>query len=166
MEFPEFQDLPDGARLWIYPAARELTDVETETLECRVRAFLDREWASHERKVSGACATRENRFLLVAADESLFTLSGCSMDALRHEVEVIESDLGVQFVDGPPICWRENGAIRCAERDEFRRLAAEGAVGAQTRVFNNTLETLGELRAGKWEVPLGESWHARAFPVK
>jgi hypothetical protein len=38
-----------------------------------------------------------------------------------------------------------------------------GEVGEDTVVFNNTIATVGELLAGKWEVPLRESWHAQAF---
>ena len=165
MKYPEFQDLPDDARLWIYAASRDLSADEVRRVEADVGGFIEREWASHDRKIAGACATRENRFLLVAADESLFSLSGCSMDALRHFVKTIETDLGVPLVSSPPIVWRENGTIRSAERDVFKQLAAGGEIGGETVVFNNIIESLGELRAGKWEVPLAESWHARAFPV-
>ena len=36
-------------------------------------------------------------------------------------------------------------------------------VGPDTTVFNNTLTSLGDVRAGRWEVPASDSWHARAF---
>jgi hypothetical protein len=30
-------------------------------------------------------------------------------------------------------------------------------------VFNNTLSRVAELQNGRWEVPAGDSWQARAF---
>jgi hypothetical protein len=51
-------------------------------------------------------------------------------------------------------------------RHEFARLAREGAVGLDTIVFDNTLTRLADVRAGKWERPVRDSWHARAFLTK
>jgi hypothetical protein len=38
-------------------------------------------------------------------------------------------------------------------------------VGEETMVFDNTARTVGALRAGEWERPFRESWHAKAFPL-
>ncbi len=48
-------------------------------------------------------------------------------------------------------------------RPEFRALAREGAVHEDTPVIDSTVSTVGELRAGRWETPMGRSWHGRAF---
>jgi hypothetical protein len=38
-------------------------------------------------------------------------------------------------------------------------------VGEDTVVFDNTVATVGDLRAGKWERPFRDAWHAKAFPL-
>ena len=45
---------------------------------------------------------------------------------------------------------------------EFKKLAKEKAVSANTVVFNNLVNTVGEWQ-DFWEVPAGESWHNRFF---
>ena len=62
--------------------------------------------------------------------------------------------------------WRErDGTVRSASRPEFRALAAGGEVDADTRVFDNTVPTAGDLRAGRWETRLADAWHGRTFPI-
>ena len=39
----------------------------------------------------------------------------------------------------------------------------EGAIGPDTAVFDNTIQTVGALRDGRWEVPASRSWHGPAF---
>jgi hypothetical protein len=48
-------------------------------------------------------------------------------------------------------------------RGRFRELAAAGAVSPDTVVFDNTVQSLGALRGGRWETPARASWHGRAF---
>jgi hypothetical protein len=55
--------------------------------------------------------------------------------------------------------------VRAVERPEFRRLAQAGEVSEDTVVFDNTVATVGDLRAGRWEKPFRDAWHARAFPL-
>ena len=50
-------------------------------------------------------------------------------------------------------------------RPDFRRLAQAGEVGEETVVFDNTIGSVGDVRAGRWERPFRESWHARSFPL-
>jgi hypothetical protein len=38
-------------------------------------------------------------------------------------------------------------------------------VSEDTVVFDNTVATVGDLRAGKWERPFRDAWHAKAFPL-
>ena len=75
----------------------------------------------------------------------------------------LERELDVELVNHAPVVFREGDVIRRVARDEFAALAASGAVGPQTTVFDNTLTRLGDVRAGRWETPVASSWHARAF---
>ena len=59
--------------------------------------------------------------------------------------------------------FRQGSAIERVQRDRFAELAALGTVSLQTVVFDNTLTRVGDVRAGRWETPLADAWHARAF---
>lgn len=164
MSVHEIEALPDGARLWVFGASRPLRDREATLLEERMAPFLA-EWTAHRRELRAAWDLREGRFLAVAADESGTAASGCSIDALMRHLRGLEEAMGVSLLDGTPVWYRRSdGEIAAVTRPEFRRLGAEGEITEETPVFDPTLSTLGELRAGRLERPAGRSWHARLLP--
>lgn len=165
MSATDFARLPDDARLWVFAASRPLSAGESAALLERVNHFVSG-WLAHGRPVVGAAELRHDRFLLVAADERATGVSGCSIDSLFHTLGGVEAEMGLTLRDAAAVLFRDaSGEVRGATRPEFRELARGGAVDAETPVFDNTVSTVGALRAGEWERPLRESWHARAFPV-
>lgn len=160
-----FAELPDDARLWIFAASRPLTSADSEGVLERVDRFLS-EWHAHGHRVVGSTELCYNQFLLVAADERATGVSGCSIDSLFHTLRDLEREIGITLTDSSLVFFRDrDGGIRSVSRSEFRALARAGEIGADTIVFDNTVATVEMLRAGRWEVPLRTSWHARAFPV-
>ncbi len=161
----DFARLPADARLWIFAASRPLAADESAALLARVDEFVDG-WLAHGHPVVGARDWRHDRFLLVGADERATGVSGCSIDTLFRVFKELEGRLGTGLLDRSGVWFRDAaGRIRSATRPEFRALVQSGEVGEDTVVFNNTITTVGELRSGKWEVPVRESWHAHAFAV-
>lgn len=155
--------MPDAARLWVFAAAEPLPAEKAEQLLSRVDDFLG-EWHAHGHPVVGARSLLHDRFLLIAADEEATGVSGCSIDSLFRVLKQAERDLGVDLLDSARVFHRDRaGELRSSTRAEFRQLAAEGAVGPEDTVFDNTVSTVGALRRGGWERPARESWHGRAF---
>ena len=158
-----FEELPDRARLWTFAASRRLTDQEAVRLLAATEEFLAG-WAAHRVPLATARQWRFNQFLFVAVDEAAAGASGCSIDALVRFIGEVERQLEVRFADHGSVWFRASGgAIECASREAFKQLVDEGAVGPDTVVFDNTIQTTGALRDGRWEVPAGRSWHGRAF---
>ncbi len=156
----EFEHLPDGARLWIFGVSRPLADDEVERLLGAVDAFLDG-WKAHGHPLAAARRWQDDRFLMVAVDDRVAVPSGCSIDALIRILRGLEEELGIQLVGSAPLWYRdrESGAPERIERPAFRAAASAGLITDQTRVFDLTLTRVGELREGKWERPVAESWH-------
>ena len=157
-----FDELPGDARVWIFAAARPLGQAEQERLLAKVDAFIAG-WGAHDSPLTAGRELRYDRFLFVAVDQRRVGPSGCSIDALVREMKRLEQELDVELVNHAPVVFREGDEIRRVARDEFAALAASGAVGPETTVFDNTLTRLGDVRAGRWETPIANSWHARAF---
>jgi hypothetical protein len=163
MPLTRFDALPDHSRLWVFAASRALTDRETAPLLASTDDFLVK-WTAHKVQLASGRELRHNQFLFVAIDEAIAGASGCSIDALVHFMNDSEKSLGVRLTDNGAVWFRgPAGTVQCMSRPEFRTLAGQGAVGPDTVVFDNTIETVGALRAGKWETPLRRSWHLRAF---
>ncbi len=158
----EFDQLPDDARLWIFSAERPLSEAEQAELLTVVDHFID-QWGAHNVPLSAARELRYDRFLFVAVDQRAAGASGCSIDALFRQVRVLEGEIGAELLNDTPVLFRQGAAIERVPRDRFAELAAAGAVDRDTTVFDNTLTSVGDVRAGRWETRLASSWHARAF---
>jgi len=161
---PVLADLPDAARLWAFGADRQIREEEHDRLIETTRSFVER-WAAHGEALAAAFELLHGRFLLVAVDENQGAASGCSIDALVGHVRELERELDVTLVDASPIWFRDGTGIRSVGRAEFRALAESGEVDGRTPVFDLTVQRVGELRAGGWELPAGDSWHARLLPA-
>jgi hypothetical protein len=157
-----FDLLPPAARLWIFAASRPLSASERERLLGEVDAFLA-DWKAHGQPLTSARELRYDQFLFVAVDESSADASGCSIDAMVRRLVTLERELGVQLLDHGPVLYRDGDRVLRVARPEFAALVSRGQASEETTVFDNTLTTVGDLRAGNWEVPARESWHARAF---
>lgn len=161
---PSLADLPDDARLWAFGASRPLTEPERDRLADSTSRFLSR-WAAHGSALTAGFELVDDRFLLIAVDERRAAASGCSIDALVGHVRELEREVGVTLVDASPIWFRAGNEIRSVGRSEFRELAEGGEVDGRTLVFDLTVQRLGELRAGRWELPAENSWHVRLLPT-
>ena len=156
--------LPDDARLWVFTAAAPLDDATRSALIERVGAFLT-QWDSHGRPVPGEAEVLHDHFLTVTAHLA-GGVSGCGIDKLVHAVEAAGAQLGIEWVDGLHLAYRDaDGTVQVVPRPTFRSLVRDGLVTADTPVFVTTLDTLGDLRAGGLERPAGEAWHSRVFRI-
>jgi hypothetical protein len=157
-----FDQLPTDARLWIFPAERPLTAEESRRVLAEADAFIE-QWGAHGVPLTAARDLRHAQFVLVGVDERAAGVSGCSVDALVRRMQTLERVLGVELINNGPVLYRDGDAIRRVSRDEFSDLVSAGKVTLETPVFDNTLTTVGDIQAGRWEVSAGDAWHARAF---
>ena len=163
MRLPGLERLPESARIWIFSADRELAGEEEGDLLGAVDDFLD-SWAAHGVPLRAARSWRYGRFLIVGVDADAAPPSGCSIDALVHLLKGLETRLGVRFPGNETVWYRdERGNIQRASRPGFRALAREGRVTPGSVVFDNSVTGLRQLRAGGWEGPASERWHAAFF---
>lgn len=158
-----FQELPDNAILRIFHSSKTLTDSEVNSV-LEEFDYFRQNWKSHGKNIISASEIRYKQFFLVGIDESKVKLTGCSQDKLIYAIEAIERKLGLTFLNSPQVVYREKDKIKCVERMEFKKIATQGLVNAETIVFNNVIETVSDL--DKWEVPMKESWHSKVFLQK
>ena len=161
----DFAQLPPDARVWIFAAERPLTDSERHLLLNAVDSFLQ-SWKAHGEPLAASRDLRHGQFLFVGVDESAAGASGCSIDAMVRVLSDMERQLGLALTDHGPVLYRQGNRIERVPRPEFARLAREGLVGPETIVFDTTLTRLADVRAGRWELPARDSWHARVFLAK
>jgi len=160
---PLFPDMPPQARCWIYTSEDPMSSATQKTFLKRAATFFD-DWTSHGRPVHGDAVIVGDRFLIVAAELTGGYISGCGIDASVEMVEQTGEALDVRWLPSLLVLYRDDDeTVQHATRAEFRALAKSGAVTSATPVFDPTVNTVGQLRAGAFEQPAHASWHATAF---
>ena len=154
------QDLPDSSRVWVFGADGELDISATDLLLREVDRFLA-QWHAHGSPLTSARGWRDGRFLIIAVDQSTAGASGCSIDGLYRNLKALEPRLGANMVTSGLIFYRDDKErVQSVDRERFTVLGGEGKIGPNTRVFDPTVTTLGELRA-RFELNAEDSWHSR-----
>ncbi len=162
MPFQDMEKMPESSRLWAFNTGQELTEEQKNQIEEKVHTFLS-QWAAHGSALTAGYQIIEDRFLLVAVDQDVTAPSGCSIDAMTRFLRDLGVDLGLDFLDAPPCCYRDGDAIVSVSREEFARAVESGALTNETRVFDLTVPTIGALLAGGFERDFAGSWYERAF---
>jgi hypothetical protein len=152
-----------GTPCQIFPASRALEPAEAESLMRELNGFLSG-WASHGAPVTGAAALLENRFVVVAhrPDE----IAGCSRDSLLFFLQNAARERGFEWQGGARVFYKAgDGSVANVDRPEFRKLAAEGAVGGETWVYDSAVRETDAVLNGGFALQAKDSWHAKLLPA-
>ena len=92
-----FRDFPAESKLWIFMADRKLEEVESQVLTFHMDQFMP-QWNAHGSEIKAGYEIIHHQFLVVVADESSVTASGCSIDSLTRFVKMIEEKIGISLI--------------------------------------------------------------------
>ena len=154
--------LPDSSRVWIFTSKNTLSEQEAEKIKNSFDSFLS-EWNAHKQSVSGAYEILYNKFIIFGANQEATPVSGCSIDSLCNMVKNTLEELGLPLIGHESVLYKHGDKILQCSRPDFKALVDSKELSSETLVFNNTITTLAEMRASKWECRMEDSWHAKAF---
>lgn len=156
-----FETLPEESRIWIYQSNRKFSEEEVTEIEASLQAFLEN-WAAHGAGLEASYQIKYNRFIVIAINQEVQAATGCSIDSSVQFIQALEQKFGVDLLDKMNVTFKLGEHIAYKTLIDFKKMAKEKAVSANTIVFNNLVNTVGEWQ-DYWEVPAGESWHSRFF---
>ena len=159
--FVPFEEMPKSARIWIYQANRKMTHDEVATANELLTSFVEN-WAAHSTPLKASYQLKYSRFIILAVDQEYHAASGCSIDASVKIIQDLEQKFGIDLLDKMNVTYKTGEFIAHKSLIDFKKMAKEKAVNANTIVFNNLVNTIEEFEEF-WEVPAGESWHSRFF---
>ncbi|MCP9200444.1 ABC transporter ATPase [Gramella sp. GC03-9] len=154
-----FESLPDTARVWIYQANRSFTQEEVQEIASKLDAFIEK-WTAHGADLKASYEIKYRRFITIGLDQQLNAASGCSIDASVHFIQQLEKEYDVDLLDKMNVSYKQGEFIAYKSLADFRKMAKQRAVSANTIVFNNLVNNKAEY-LNDWEVPASESWHKR-----
>ena len=149
--FVPFNQLPDHARVWIYPSNRELTKSEISKIENLAEDFLN-QWTSHGNDLQAGVNLPYDRFIVLGLNESIQSTSGCSIDASVRFIQSLEADFDIVLLDKMNVTFKKQNTIDYIPLNEFRNKAKRKEVAPDVIVFNNLVLNKIEYET-LWEVP-------------
>ena len=140
--------MPDESRVWTYLCNRILNDQEANLIEGQIKKFT-RSWKAHQKPLSANGQLLYNQYIVLAVDESVEPISGCSIDSSVHLVKTIENHLEVDFFNRLNVLVLKN---------QTPKLVSYHDIGAYKGdfVFNPRIESLRELREN-WLVEIKDA---------
>ncbi|WP_316794539.1 ABC transporter ATPase [Pedobacter frigoris] len=149
------------SRVWVYQSDRAFTNDEVQTLQQKLNDFTA-QWKAHGHQLDAKAAILYNFFIVFTVDEASANVTGCSIDSSVRIIKEIEQEYQVDLFNRFNMAYKVDDKVIVANKEDFETLVNIKAVGPQTVVFNNMVQTLGEFET-KWEVPFEQSWHSKVF---
>jgi hypothetical protein len=160
--FVSFDILPDSARVWIYQSNRKFTEKEQDLIRQEVENFCEH-WEAHGVPIRSSVKIFHHQFIVLAADESFNTASGCSIDTTLRLFQQMEATFGCTLLDRTQIAFLENEEVKLYPQKGLKELFVSGTLNKSNLAFNNVVTSKGELNE-QWLVPVEKSWIRRLLP--
>lgn len=159
--FVPFEQLPATSRVWIYQSARQLNGGEIDTITTHLHSFSE-SWEVHGAPLPASFKIFYDQLIVLAAGDET---SGCSIDTSVRVMKQLSAQIGVDLLDRTQIALSKEGGLVTVPVSKLKEHIKAGEVETRTMVFDNTIQTLGELHE-RWPAPAEETWLKRFFHEK
>ena len=157
--FVPFESLPPASRVWIFQSNRPFTENEMDAINSRLRQFTE-QWNVHGIRLNTSYRIDFDQFIVLAADESQETASGCSIDSSVRVLKELEEALGLNLFERNRVVFKMANSYLTLPLSEVKENFLNGILKEDTLTFNNLVKTKGELES-EWLVPARETWVRR-----
>lgn len=151
-------DFSDNARVWIYQSNRPFSEKEEAEINEQLLQFYT-QWNSHGDPVKGWAKLLFKQFIVIMADETDTTVSGCSTDSSVRIVKSIERQYNVNLFDRLTLTFLVKDKAEMLPLNQVQYALDKGYLTKDTLFFNNIAATKKQLLEN-WLVPLSQSWLA------
>lgn len=158
-----FDSISPSSRIWVYQSSRKFTPEESEMIAAHLDSFT-RGWAAHGQGLKTSFLIPYDHFIILAADESHYGASGCSIDSSVRAIKEIEQQLGLDLFDRNLVAFKDADAIRLVRLQDLKQKYMEGIWSEASLTFNNLVSEKGQLETS-WVVPAGNTWLKRYVPA-
>jgi hypothetical protein len=160
----KFEELPESSHVWVYQSNRPLEWKELDYIKSRSGEFIS-SWESHGTPVPGSFKILYDRFLVIAADESGFRVSGCSVDKSVHFIKGLESELGISFFDRLLIPFKISDEVFFYTMNSLKDLITKGEIHGDDIFLNTLVSNVHELN-NSFEIKVADSFLAKYLNAK
>ncbi len=155
----DFNNIPDQAKIWIFPSSRKFYPQEIEGLQENISTFLNA-WEDQNNSVICAYNLRYDRFIIITIDTTEISLSLKAHEDLTTFIQKLEKHYEIMLLDRMNVCYKQGDSVQYKDLKAFKKLIKDKAVSKKTVVFNNMINLKEELDYD-WEINIMDSWLGR-----
>jgi len=156
-----FEEMPSGARIWVYQSDRKLTQEEQSIVADKLRSFCD-QWNTHGALMPTSYDIKYGKFIILSVDESKLGASGCSIDSSVKTLRNIEETIGINLLNQGKVSFMEGDEVTTASLPEIKSYITAGKLAENTYIFNPVVDRKQDLEE-KWLITAKESWLKKYF---
>lgn len=153
------EPMPARSRVWVYKASRPLNESEMELCLKHLQNFIG-EWTSHGASMAAGFTIKEDRFLVLMADEDQARASGCSIDSSVHFIKALGKELNIDFFDRMHVVMNVADELKEVHFNEIPNFLSQGLVTAETQVFDTLVTNKADFDS-RFQAPLKDTWLSR-----
>lgn len=152
-------DFSSQSRVWIYQSNRLFTLSEALGLEEQITAFCAH-WQAHGVGLKAWGSLLFGQFLILMADETQVSVSGCSTDGSVRFVKQLGENYGVDFFDRTMLAFFIKDKIQMLPLNQLQYAYENDFINDETPYFNNLVLSKNALET-KWIITVKDSWLAQ-----
>lgn len=156
-------DFHPASRVWVYQSSRLFTMSEALDIEEMMNEFAQ-SWQTHGTPVKGYANMFFGQFIVLIADETQATVSGCSTDSSVRLIKTIEDRYKVDMFNRQNLAFLVNEKVQLLPLSQLQYAVENSFIKSDTLYFNNLVQTKDEL-LNNWLVPVNKSWLAKRIKL-
>lgn len=139
-------NLPDSARVWVFLADRQFSQIEYAELGKKMDHFVSG-WQTHGADLTAGYEIKNNVAVAVAVDESKTAPSGCSIDKVFRLLQEFGNENGIDFLNRMLVVKVEGSEITVLGKIQAKDAYGDGILNENTTVMNPLVGNLMEYKS-------------------
>ena len=152
----DFKTMPDDSRIWIYQSNRDFNESEIGIINDKTISFLDN-WQAHGKDLECSYSIIDKRFIIIAVNESVNPIGGCSIDFSLQLIKDISNTIGIDLLNRLVVNYRLDNRLESLSLTDLKNKIKDGDFSPETIIFNTAINSKSEL-LNNFEIDIRSSW--------
>ena len=152
----DFKTIPDDSRIWIYQSNRDFNELEIGIINDKTISFLDN-WQAHGKDLECSYSIIDKRFIIIAVNESVNPIGGCSIDFSLQLIKDISNTIGIDLLNRLLVNYKLDNRIESLSLSDLKNKIKDGDFSPETIIFNTAINSKSEL-LNNFEIDIRSSW--------
>ena len=119
--FVNFDEIPEDAKVWVYPSSRKFYTNEIPEIAEKIKKFVA-EWKADDESFKASYQFLYNRFIVITADDITTPLKNSDIDDSVNFILSLQETYSVALLDRMNICFKQGEFVQYKDLKDFKKL--------------------------------------------